>query len=336
MGRYRKVYVLAPARVTTGGVELAHQLVDALTSLKQDAYVVYVDRGQLAPGTEVPAMYRKYRVRVSDVVEDSQDNLLVLPEIFFDYLYQFPVIRIACWWMSVDNHYYSACLTDMLHFSRGLRAKMSLLYRYLKGEVHYRNSLSDLRGQRDRVIHLYQSAYARDHLASIGFPEAKALSDYIHPDLLVSRTVEKENMILYNPKKGVKYVDRLKKRLPEYRFVALQGMTREELNGIFDRAKLYVDFGPFPGKDRIPREAVVHGCCLITGRFGASVFFEDLPIPPQYQFNVEKSGSWKDVERMARSVLSDYEGHRKDFDLMRTRIDGERAVFEREVADLFI
>ena len=30
--------------------------------------------------------------------------------------------------------------------------------------------------------------------------------------------------------------------------------------------KLYIDFGGFPGKDRLPREAVMHDCCIITGK----------------------------------------------------------------------
>jgi len=43
--------------------------------------------------------------------------------------------------------------------------------------------------------------------------------------------------------------------------------------------KLYVDFGKHPGKDRMPREAAVHGCCIITGRRGAAGNPFDIPIP---------------------------------------------------------
>lgn len=336
MGKYRKVYVLAPAGVTTGGVELSHQLVDSLNGLGQEAYVVYVDKDRLAPGTEVPAMYGKYRVRVSETVEDSPDNMLVLPEIYFDYIYQFTRIRIGCWWMSVDNHYYHACLGDMLRFIPRLRGKASTLYHWLKGEIRFRNSRADLRHQGARIVHFYQSAYAREHLYRAGFETVLPLSDYIHPDLLVSTGIPKEDLILYNPKKGKQYVEMLIKRLPDCTFIPLKGFSREQLNILFDRAKLYVDFGPFPGKDRIPREAVIHGCCLITGRFGASGYYEDVPIPEGFKFSLRGRIPWDGITALVRSVFDDYGLHNRDFDFMRESIRSERSVFEREVRDAFL
>ena len=335
MGRYRKVYVLAPAGKTTGGVELAHQLVDALTEMGQEAFVVYVDKDRLAPGTEVPEMYRKYQVRVSDTVEDSRDNLLVLPEIYFDYLYRFPSIRIACWWMSVDNRYYSACLPDMLRFPWGWKERKDILYRYVVEGVRFRNSLADLRRQSDRIVHFYQSAYALDHLTSKGFRNVVPMSDYIHPDLFVCSRVPKEDLILYNPKKGKRYVEMLQKRLPDCSFIPLEGFSREQLNEVFDRAKLYVDFGRFPGKDRIPREAALHGCCLITGRFGASAYPEDVPIPESYKFSMRGRIPWDGITGLVRRIFAEYDTCCRDFDLMRERIGQEREVFFREVREFF-
>ena len=335
MGRFKKVYVLAPAGKTTGGVELSHQLVDALTGLGQEAYVVYVEKDKLAVGAEVPAMYRKYRVQVSDTVEDSPENMLVLPEIYFDFLYQFSRIRIGCWWMSVDNHYYSACLGDMIRFPWGLKERKDLIYRYVVEGVRFRNSIAELRRQEGRIVHFYQSAYALDHLTSKGFRNVAPLSDYVHPDLFHTEAVEKEDLILYNPKKGMKYVERLMDRMPGCQFIALQGMSREALNEVFDRAKLYVDFGRFPGKDRIPREAVLHGCCLITGRFGASAFQEDLPIPERYKMDLHDRHCWESIVSLVQEIFTDYPRLCSDFDRMRSAIGQERAVFEREVASFF-
>lgn len=336
MGRFRKVYVLAPAGTTTGGVELAHQLVDALTGLDQEAYMAYVDQGRIVPGAKVPAMYQKYRVRVSDAIEDSSENLLVLPEIYFDFLYLFPAIRIACWWMSVDNHYYSACLWDMLRFPWGLKERKDILYRYLVQGVRFRNSVAELHRQSDRIVHFYQSAYALDHLTSRGFRNVVPLSDYIHPDLFVTSRIPKEDIILYNPKKGKQYVEKLRRRLPDCTFIPLQGFSREHLNEVFDRAKLYVDFGPFPGKDRIPREAVLHGCCLITGRFGASAFFEDVPIPEEYKIDLRDRDSLNRIITLVKDIFEDYPTHKEDFDMMHKRIGAERETFLKEVEVFFL
>lgn len=162
------------------------------------------------------------------------------------------------------------------------------------------------------------------------------LSDYIHPDLFTTSRVPKEDIILYNPKKGKQYVEKLMLLLPDCQFIPLQGFTREQLNEVFDRAKLYVDFGPFPGKDRIPREAVLHHCCLITGRFGASAFYEDVPIPGRYKFSMQGRIPWEDITRLVRSIFADYGDHDRDFDLMRERIGREKTVFGRECKEAFV
>lgn len=336
MGKYRKIYVLAPAGKATGGVELSHQLVDYLNRNGCEAYIVYVNGNSIIPQAEVPDVYRKYQISTSDFIEDAPDNMLILPEIYFDYIYRYRAIRIGCWWMSVDNHYYSACLGDMLRFYRRWKDKAFTLYRYLKGEIHFRNSLSDLRGQSDRIVHLYQSVYAQQHLYSIGMKTVLPLSDYINPELFAVRKVEKEDLVLFNPKKGGKYVDKLKKHLPGVQFIPLMGLSREELNALFDRAKVYVDFGAFPGKDRIPREAVIHGCCLITGRFGASAFYEDVPVPEKYKFEMEYAAPWGRISTLIRDVFDNYGKHFKAGDFMRERIMGEQETFYREAKALFL
>ena len=46
----------------------------------------------------------------------------------------------------------------------------------------------------------------------------------------------------------------------------------------------YIDFGPHPGMDRLPREAALAGCVVVTNREGAANFDEDTPLPSQFKF----------------------------------------------------
>lgn len=55
------------------------------------------------------------------------------------------------------------------------------------------------------------------------------------------------------------------------------------------KAKVYIDFGPHPGMDRLPREAALCGCCVITNRQGAAAFHKDVPIPPQFKIDVREN-----------------------------------------------
>ena len=68
-------------------------------------------------------------------------------------------------------------------------------------------------------------------------------------------------------------------------WVPLQNMTRSELVNVMRVAKVFVDFGYHPGKDRLPRECAANGCCVITGMRGSANYFEDVPIPSKYKFD---------------------------------------------------
>lgn len=56
------------------------------------------------------------------------------------------------------------------------------------------------------------------------------------------------------------------KKARELNFKPIINMTRDEVIRELQRAKVYIDFGNHPGKDRIPREAAILGCCAIVGK----------------------------------------------------------------------
>ena len=88
-----KIYVLAPEGYETGGTELAHQLVDFLISKGSDAYIVYCNHARFVTA-EVPPGFRKYNINVAPEPKDSSDNILVLPEINFNF-YHFELSLIG-------------------------------------------------------------------------------------------------------------------------------------------------------------------------------------------------------------------------------------------------
>ena len=79
----------------------------------------------------------------------------------------------------------------------------------------------------------------------------------------------KRNNILYNPAKGLSDLMLFKQKLQQittdYTFIPIQNMSHTQIRNIMLQSKIYIDFGNHPGKDRIPREAAMCGCCIITG-----------------------------------------------------------------------
>lgn len=336
MGKFKNIYVLAPSSHATGGVELAHQLVDYLRNRNEHAFIVYINKNEISLAGKVTEAYAKYNIKIATEIEDSTDNVLVLPEIYFDWIYEYKSIQIGCWWMSVDNHYNACSLKDAFKFRRGIIRKLKLL-RWLQPSkrILRKNSIKDLKSDERRITHYYQSHYAQYHLYSLGFSKVLPLSDYINTEFINSNQVEKENIILYNPAKGLKNIHKLMRCMPNHNFIPLKQLSRVQLKELLSKAKLYVDFGYFPGKDRLFREAACNNCCIITGKEGASFFYEDVSILEKYKFDLKKISMTKIVDEI-NFVLDNYHQCINEFGLLRTRIKEEENIFYKEIEDIFM
>ena len=130
------------------------------------------------------------------------------------------------------------------------------------------------------------------------------------------KNTKKENLVLYNPSKGYEITLKIKKLLPDIKFIELKGLSRNNLNKLFQKAKLYIDFGNHPGKDRLPREACINGCCIIVGKNGSASYFEDVPISDNYKFdNSDLTG----IKNRILDIFENYEERSLDFTFYRSK-----------------
>lgn len=334
--KYKTVYVMAPYHYASGGPELAHQLVDYLRDKGKEAYICYVrDCKVVTDKAEVTKEYTRYNIKISNEVVDISDNVLIIPETYLYFIPQFRNIKICVWWMSVDHAIERLGFDDSLHYSKSFFDKLRVIkhFRDYKGKY----TIKDLKNEDYRLTHFYQATYIQQFLYGLGLNRVIRLTDYINPDILnnVDTSKNKEDIILYNPVKGIEYTSNVMKVLPGFKFVALKGFNREQLNDIFDRAKLYIDFGSFPGKDRLPREAAIHNCCIITGKFGASKYFEDVPIDSKYKFDMNHA-NYHEIKDCVEDVLQNYDSRINDFEYLRETIKHEQENFYREIDNIFI
>ena len=334
--KYNKIYVVAPERTVTGGVELSHQLVDYLRRCGQEAYIVYSKWNGISDSQEITDAYKCYNIVSTAIVDDNPNNMLVLPEIYFDYILQYTKIQIGCWWMSVDNRYYRIKWYEKIYRLKGNREKVKYIRDFLLGNVlFYNNTTKLLKKDSSRITHFYQSRYAQNHLYNLGFYKVLPLTDYINISYFDEISKNKDNIVLYNPAKGFRFTKKIISQMPDVKFVPLKGLNRTEMKALLGRAKLYIDFGGFPGKDRIPREAAVCGCCLITGTLGAAGFYEDLPIKESYKFDV-KNKNIQGIIKKIRYVLDDYDNCIVDFEDYRHVIRREQDDFYEEIRRAFL
>ena len=311
------IYVVCPAALATGGTELCHQFVRALINAGASAKVLYV--GRKSP--PVAARFQKYAVPYivdASIVEAS--DVVVLPETFTRMVFEFPKSKRFIWWMSVDNYF-----SSLSH-----RRWSKRLIRRIKQAVGLRK-LFDFS---DRSIgHLCQSRYAAEFVKKQGISDFLFLSDCLSEDFLTSYTeLPRDDRVLYNPNKGFRFTKKIIDANPDIDFVAIEGMTPTQIKSLMLTSKLYIDFGDHPGKDRLPREAAICGCCIITGRDGSAAYYEDVPIPDKYKID-RADESLSHIADTIRRTLANYNHCIDDFRHYVQTIHQEPVVFAKQVMD---
>ena len=314
IGGKMSVYILCPANRVTGGVELAHQLCYAINSLTDmEAIMWYRDidndtEEAVVVDKAAPDDYLAYHTNcVSNFCDiDRKENVIIFPEGLTGDIELIKHAKRVLWWMSVDNYIDST------------------------GEKNL-NIIKD-----NIKLHLYQSFYAMDYVnKKIPGASGMFLSDYINEEhgKFIFPAELRKNMALYNPRKGYKDVKPLIQKAGWLDWVPLFGMPREKIILFMQMAKIYVDFGHHPGKDRIPREAAANGCCVITNKKGSASNKTDLPIPEKYKFE-NPSENYDEVDALMNEICDNFSEHMHEFDDYREIIKSEKKKFDEGVIEL--
>lgn len=316
-----RVYIAAPAALATGGPELLHQLAHKLQNRGINVSMFYLPTNHPAPVHEA---YGRYGVDYVRNIEDRHENLLIVPETMTDFLLNHQQIRKSVWWLSIDNYFVEQD-TRYGKFNRWLLSKWGC-QRYLG----FNRELKRI------DYHFYQSEYARRRLEKLGLENLAPLSDYLSQEFLQIDTDlgNKSNIVAFNPKKGRRFTKKIIRRSPEIEFVPIVNMNREEVIALLQKAKVYIDFGHHPGKDRIPREACMLGCCVITSKKGSARFQEDVPISDDYKFR-DSVASIPAIANKIHQCFAQFSQRHKDFERYRSSIKSQEEIFDQEVQNIF-
>jgi hypothetical protein len=294
----RKFRVLCPAESVTGGPEALHQLVHVAQKLGADSRIVY-----LPARDNVNDAYTHYKILTDIMPADSPDTVLVTPEIWPLDLNSLKSIIPVFWWLSYD---YGARSLPVVN--------------------------------NKRTTHACQSYYAYDMLVRQGVDPSSILmlTDYTR-SLFTAPYDEEErkDVCAYSPAKGADLTEKIIAANRDITFVPINGMSPDMVRLMLRKSKVYIDFGTHPGKDRIPREAVVSGCCVITASDrGAAQYLLDVPIPRHYKFTTKNSFDPCAIGDSIRLCMAEYPKCKADFNFHRACVQAEEMIFEDEVLRL--
>lgn len=257
--KYNKIYIFTNDSVT-GGPENLQQLCNMFNVCGQQSYIYYYEHSSEFDCKHHRQQFAKYNNPIAETVEDSADNLIVVPEcsdpvIFNNYKH----IHKCIFWLAAGT-----------------------------ARHHYHQNLSQYLLDADVKYNFVQSEWAYLFLASRGVKEIVRMSDYIADDYLQPMTSDKrEDIVLFNPRKDMN-VRQIAQAViavnSMIKFIPITGMSRQQIITLMDKSKVYIDFGNHPGKDRLPREAALRNLILIVGRRGSADNPVDIPIPNEYKF----------------------------------------------------
>jgi hypothetical protein len=248
--------------------------------------------------------------------------------------------------LSVDNYYLSKLTKKDFFIPRAINKIAKILFKkpLLNFDITSEEILKELVEKydykTDPLLKLADFYMTNSYRGMKWFGDLKPLyylSEYLNEDFLKTQTdlSKKENIVAFNPKKGFSFTKKIISLAKDIKFVPLINMGRDEVIKTLQKAKVYIDFGNHPGKDRIPREAAILGCCVITGKRGSAAFFEDVPIPDEYKFEDKEKNIPKIIDKI-KDCLENYEKRYEDFDYYREVIKNEPQKFIEDLRKIFV
>ncbi|MCO4314274.1 hypothetical protein ACI51Z_06640 [Pectobacterium carotovorum] len=312
---FNKVIVCCPGNIVTGGPELLHQFVHEARSLGADASIMYY------PFTEeftTPPAYSHYDIKVASYSSvDLNNSIILLPEVATKFIKLFPSKSVCVWWLSVDN-YFPQTTNKLTKFIRNL----------VSVGIGRKSSLSKIK----QCINLSQSEYASLFLLKQGVSSTK-ITDYLNKTHLENfyNIEDKQDIIVFNPKKGFEVTKQLIGNNPDLTFIPIENMNAEDVRSLLRKSKIYIDFGNHPGKDRLPREAAMAGCCIITGTKGSACNDIDISIPKRFKFDDKTSIDNALFRDVVEDVFLNFKTIHDIYDSYRKQIRSEPEVFKYQV-----
>ena len=311
----KRYYIACPYNTFTGGPTLAHQMCDMLRWQEQDAKMYYYSGNDFVSSWDdiVNTPLGIYHTKCASFKQeaDTEDSVILVPETNWNLIQSFKHATCYVWWMSV---YYYEWTTDWFDEKTN---------NWFKKEYA------------PNTLHFVQSKYAYDYCKdTLHIPEDNIhyLTDYIdqiytHPHNIQMHC---KDSVFYNPAKMSDGQSKLMEKYPQFDWVPITNMDKEEISSVFGNGKVYVDFGHHPGKDRMPREAAASKCCIITNKEGAAGNDADVLINDEYKFD-NVLYQLDDIAKLIKDCIENYDKRIKDFARYRMAIKTEKRRFEQEV-----
>lgn len=295
--------------------------------------------------------FKQYKINFTNIIEDNKDNILIIPEHFMHLKegLKYTNIRKVIWWLSIDNYYgfkfryqNKKVIRSILKIPYNIIKTFNKITNFYFGVFSYHDYLKviykflSLNKQKEifqASAHFAQSYYAYDYLKH-QIKNLYFLFDFQEKKKLNNSKIKnkKENLICYSHKSN-EFIQLLKK-ISNEKFIELKGFTSQKIIKVFKKTKIYIDFGYHPGKDKMPREAVLFDNCILTNYKGSAKNKFDIPISNKFKFR-QKYNELNKIDSLINYLFKNHKTELKKFVKYKKKVLDEEKVFKRQLLKIF-
>jgi hypothetical protein len=334
-------YIIHSNYGTTGGHQALHQLSSVLGSFGKDAYMMYPPQGETQVVPLWSELYGVNKFLHRSETPDEPDQIHIIPANWGINWYQFDAetpsgMQITGFPPNGNNPYQSKKVIWWLGVTpwqdwsqNGIDTSVDLSHPNI-----------------NKAHHACQSWYAYNFLISSGLVDPSKvfmLSDYTNSFYLKSEYElfsyhhKRNNIVLYNGVRGLHNTNKIIELCKNMNciFVKIENLNWEQLRALGLKSKIYIDFGPHTGKDRLPREMASCGCIVITGNEGTAAS-DDLPDGIRKFSNHNGEYDYESVKTRIQNDLDNYIEAFLDENQVsyRMKIRKEKELFTKETRNM--
>jgi hypothetical protein len=358
-----KIVVVTPKGLRTGGPEAMHQLHFELQKFGVNTCLIPW------PGTKFRApitQYLKYQPIWHNIWNVRKNDTVIMPESLgnlpFWYFLFLSKKNIWLWMLSVDfssekkfqkfenrnfklhgswNTYVSKVSTRKFD----VKSKINLIGRILQRKL----KLAWSRCFRKSIVinnhqYLFQSYYAKtvyEHINKISLKNM--CTDYTDTKLLPDRSKNqhctcKKYHVAYFPGKSSELINILLSLNNSQRelihFCPIINLEEQQVEDLLFQSDLYVDLGYFPGKDRLPREAIILNCPVLLAKRGSARYLKDFPLSKIYLLDLQVLDPKATFEAIIKTLTRGKSRNLYNQRKFRLGVENEKEVFTKEVSHL--
>lgn len=325
-----KFYVVCPANFASGGPEDLHQLAAEIRNNGYRVFMHYLEYKKKDFATPLHKEYEHFQLPISQTVENKPDSIIIFPETYCLQLWnkKYSKTQKIVWWLSVTNFF--------------LTLKKRQDYLQLKNKNFLKRLYKDQtiptveKVRETDSLHIAHSYFSLDFLTKNNFKILGQIQDYMDDMFYENYEIKdyKKDIVIYNGMKNGEFLQKIKSKSKDLEWLEMKNMTLSEIADCMRKAKVYVDFGYHPGKEKMPREACLLDCCLIIGKEGSAKFKEDMPIKDEYHFEKEDENIPQIINQI-RDCIVHYETKIKDFSEYKSELLREKETFVSDVKKVF-